>query len=61
MYLAEVGGALNVLQVTSATGDVRLTVNDSARGNENLNMMVSGQTQFGVSIASGNINAPAPP
>ena len=58
VYIAEVAAALNVLQVRSASGNVRLTVNDSAHTNEHFNMMVSGQTQFGVSIAAGNINAP---
>ena len=58
VYLTEVSAALNVLEVSSELGAVRLTVNDSARAQENLNMMSSGQTQLGAPIASGLITAP---
>ena len=58
VYLGEVSAALNVLEVTSEQGEVRLTVNDSAREHEDLNLIRSGQTQLGQTISYGIIAAP---
>src|SRR5262249_45760378 len=44
IYITEFTGALNVLRATAGTGDVRLTVPDTADSGQDLNLLASGNT-----------------
>ena len=57
--LMETSGALNVLSVVSAIGNVSLTVHNSVLTGEDLNMLPSGGTTLlGLAIAAAQISAP---
>ncbi|HEV3341569.1 MAG TPA: hypothetical protein VG125_14480, partial [Pirellulales bacterium] len=57
--LMETSGALNVLSVQSASGNVSLTVHDSVLTGQDLNLLPSGGTTLqGVAIAAAQISAP---
>ena len=59
IFLAEVSGAVNVLQVASAGGQVRLKTYDSARRHEDINLLATGGTSITgeVVVASAHVTA----
>jgi hypothetical protein len=58
VYLTEMSGSLNILDVNTPTGDIELTVHDSVLAVEDLNWLVAGGTTFfGTNVPSGRVIA----
>jgi len=57
IYLTETDEELDVLQVVSETGDVRLTVPDESSTGENFNLLGSGETLECVTLTEGRVDA----
>ena len=60
IFLTEASGGMSVLSAVTTSGDIGITVNDSASTGEDLQLLASGVTLDGTVVSAGVIGAPGP-